>query len=393
MHCTRKITQDITWIGSQDRRLALFESAYAVPRGVTYNSYLISDLKTCVVDTVDASQQKQFLENLEYALDGRGLDFLLVQHMEPDHSASIEAVLAKYPAARLVCTQKTLDLITQFFGYAPGGNIKLIAEGAVLELGAHKLTFVAAPMVHWPEVIVSYDLNFNLLFSADAFGTFGAGDGAVFADEVRFMETHLAEARRYYTNIVGKYGAPVTALLEKAARLPISMILPLHGFVWRQDIGEIFEKYQKWASYTPEDDGVVIAYASVYGGTENACNILAARLREKGTDVRVYDVAVTPAPEILAEGFRAKKLVFAAPTIDGGLFPQMEALLRKLAEHGLKNRVAAFIENGTWGPVAVKKMREITEKLGWEEVGAITLKSSVTEENLGGLTELAEKLA
>ncbi len=359
MHCVRKITEDLLWVGADDRRLAMFEGVYSVPRGVSYNSYLLLDEKTVLMDTVDRAVEKNFLENVAYGLGGRALDYVIVHHMEPDHSATLMSLLSKYPEATVICNDKTKKMIEQFFGTAP--STKLVKEGEKLSFGKHELTFVMAPMVHWPEVMVSFDSANGVLFSADAFGTFGALNGALFSDEADFFGEYLGEARRYYTNIVGKYGPQVQAALKKLAPLPIKMIAPLHGFVFRDAdaISSFIGKYDAWSTYTPERTEVVIAYASIYGNTENAANILACRLRERGIPVDMFDVSVTPASEIVAAAFRASHLVFAAPTYNNGVFVTMEALLHELAAHNIQKRTVALIENGSWAPSAAKWMREI----------------------------------
>ena len=355
MYCTRKVADDLIWVGADDRRLAMFEGVYSVPRGVSYNSYLLLDEKTVVFDTVDHAVEKTFLENVEHGLNGRTLDYLVVQHMEPDHSATIRTLLMLYPEAEVVCSKKTEGMLRQFFGDAVKMNIKVVGEGDTLKTGKHEFTFLAAPMVHWPEVIVTYDLTTKTLFSADAFGTFGALNGALFADEVDFFRDYLDEARRYYTNIVGKYGVQVQALLKKAATVEIKTICPLHGFVWRENIGAYLEKYQKWSLYEPEVSGVMIAYASVYGNTENAANILACKLRDKGIKTTMFDVSVAETSEVVAASFQYSHLVFAAPTYNGGIFIKMDEVLRDIEAHSLKNRTVAFMENGTW---AVKKKKK-----------------------------------
>ncbi|MBR0135250.1 MAG: MBL fold metallo-hydrolase, partial [Clostridia bacterium] len=278
MYCTRKVTSDIVWVGGNDRRLSVFEGVYECPSGVSYNSYLIKDEKTVLMDTVDKAVSAVFFENVRHELEGRPLDYVVVQHMEPDHSATLAELVLRYPEAKIVCNQKLAAMIKQYFDFDLDSRCVLVKEGDVLETGRHKLTFVMAPMVHWPEVMVTFDANDGLLFSADAFGTFGAINGALFADEVDFAGDYMEEARRYYCNIVGKYGTQVMALLKKASALKINMILPLHGFVWRANIGDFVDKYAHWASYEPEEKAVVIAYASVYGNTANAAEILACRL-------------------------------------------------------------------------------------------------------------------
>ena len=363
MYCTRQVTNDIFWIGADDRRLSLFEGVYAVPRGVSYNAYLVRDEKTVLFDTVDSAVSDRFFENLAHALDGRALDYVVVQHMEPDHSATLGLLLEKFPAATVVCNQKTAGMIRQFFGADVTPRALLVKEGDTLSTGRHAFSFVMAPMVHWPEVMVTYDAADKILFSADAFGTFGALNGALFADEVDFFRDYLDEARRYYCNIVGKYGAPVQTLLKKAAGLDVAMICPLHGFVWRENLGEYIAKYDLWSRYQPEETGVMIAYASIYGNTENAANVLACRLRELGVKTEMFDVSVAPANEIIAAAFRCSHLVFASATYNGGIFVTMDALLRDLAAHGLQNRTVALMENGSWAPVCGKQMRALLEPM------------------------------
>ena len=282
MQCVRKITEDLFWIGGNDRRLALFENIYPIPRGVSYNAYLMMDDKTVLLDTVDHSVSGQFFENLEYALDGRALDYMIINHMEPDHCAMIEEVVRRHPGVQIVCNAKIAGMIKQFFRFDIDSRVVLVKEMDTLCTGRHTFTFVFAPMVHWPEVMVSYDTTDKILFSADAFGTFGALNGNIFADELDFEGQWLEDARRYFTNIVGKYGMQVQNLLKKAATIEIAMLCPLHGPVWRENIGWFVEKYQRWSSYTPEDKTVMIAYASIYGNTENAAEILAGKLADKG---------------------------------------------------------------------------------------------------------------
>ncbi len=359
MYCTKKITNDLIWVGGNDRRLAMFEGVYAVPRGVSYNSYLLTDDTTVLFDTVDKAVSRVFFENIEHVLDGRRLDYVVVQHMEPDHSATLSELLFRYPEVTVVCNQKTANMMQQFFGAIDGDRFYIVNESSVLHTGRHELHFVMAPMVHWPEVMVTYDATDKILFSADAFGTFGALNGAIFADEVDFMRDYLDEARRYYTNIVGKYGTQVEALLRKAGALEIEMICPLHGFVFRKNIGDYIDKYMKWSRYEPEENGVMIAYASVYGHTENAVDVLAARLRDRGIAVTVFDTSVTPSSEILAAAFRYSHLVFASTTYNAGIFISMDELLRDIQSHNLQNRTVAFIENGSWAPTSGKLMREI----------------------------------
>ncbi len=395
MYCTRNVTNDLIWVGADDRRLAMFEGVYSVPDGVSYNSYLLLDEKTVLFDTVDNAVDRVFFENVAHALSGRKLDYVIVQHMEPDHSATLGGILLRHPEATVVCNKKTEAMIYQFFGADFKMNAKIVGEGDVLDVGTHKLTFLMAPMVHWPEVMVTYDLTEQILFSADAFGTFGALNGALFADEVDFFGDYLGEARRYYTNIVGKYGNQVQALLKKASSVEISMVCPLHGFVWRKNIGDYVAKYQQWSRYEPEVKGVVIAYASVYGNTENAANILACRLRDMGIRTKVFDVSVTPSSEIVAAAFEYSHLVFASTTYNAGIFISMEELLHDLASHNLQNRTVAFIENGSWAPTSGKLMREIVS--GMKDMTILdvklSIKSALTPGQLSDIDYLAAAIA
>ena len=358
MYCTKGITDDLIWVGGNDRRLAMFEGVYSVPKGVSYNAYLLKDDKTVLFDTVDQAVSNVFFENLTQALGARPLDYVVVQHMEPDHSATLTELLRRYPGVTIVCNEKVAAMILQFFDLDVKPSAHLVREGDTLVTGRHTLHFYMAPMVHWPEVMVTYDATDKILFSADAFGTFGALDGGIFADEVDFMHDYMDEARRYYCNIVGKYGAQVQALLKKASALDIRMICPLHGFVWREHLNDYIEKYRRWSTYTPEETGVMIAYASIYGNTANAAEILAARLRDAGMKATVFDVSVTPASEIIAAAFRWSHLAFASATYNAGIFVSMDALLNDLVAHNIQNRTVAFLQNGSWAPTSGKLMQE-----------------------------------
>ena len=394
MYCIRNVTEDLLWIGANDRQHPTFEATYPVPRGMSFNSYLLLDEKTVLFDTVDRSVQAQFFENLEKGLNGRKLDYVFVHHMEPDHAATLGDLMIRYPEATIVCNGKVINLIRQFHCTDPKGAI-LVNEGDTLDTGRHHFTFVSAPMVHWPEVMVSYDSTDKILFSADAFGTFGALNGILFADEVNFDRDWLDDARRYYTNIVGKYGAQVTALLGKAAKLDIQTICPLHGPVWRKDLGYILDKYAKWAAYEPEVQGVVIPFASVYGGTENAANILACRLAEQGIPVEMYDVSVTDVSYVLSECFKYSHIVFASTTYNNGIFVTMENLLHDLAHHALKNRTVALIQNGSWAPTSGKLMTQILESMKDMKLleAPFTLKSALAPGQEADLDALAQALA
>ena len=393
MHCVKKVTDDLYWIGGSDRRLALFENVYPIPRGVSYNSYVLLDEKTVLLDTVDASISGLFFENLEYVLDGRTLDYLIVNHMEPDHCAIIGDVVRRYPDVKLVCNAKTVPMLKQFFDFPVEDRTVIVKEMDTLCTGKHTFAFVMAPMVHWPEVMVSYDTVDKILFSADGFGTFGAINGNLFADEVNFERDWLDDARRYFINIVGKYG--VQDLLKKAATLEIKMICPLHGPIWRENLGWFIEKYDTWSSYKPEDQAVMIAYASIYGNTENAAEILASKLADKGVkNIAMYDVSVTDPSVIVSESFRCSHLVFAAPSYNGGIFTKMETVLSELKAHSLQNRTVAIMENGTWAPVAGKQMREIFAGMKNIELleEGVTIRSAVKEAQEASLEALAEKI-
>ena len=396
MHCVKKVTDDLYWIGGSDRRLALFENVYPIPRGVSYNSYVLLDEKTVLLDTVDASISGLFFENLEYVLNGRTLDYLIVNHMEPDHCAVIGDVVRRYPDVKLVCNAKTVPMLKQFFNFPVEDRTVIVKEMDTLCTGKHTFAFVMAPMVHWPEAMVSYDTVDKILFSADGFGTFGAINGNLFADEVNFERDWLDDARRYFINIVGKYGVQVQNLLKKAATLEIKMICPLHGPVWRENLGWFIEKYDTWSSYKPEDQAVMIAYASIYGNTENAAEILASKLADKGVkNIAMYDVSVTDPSVIVSESFRCSHLVFAAPSYNGGIFTKMETVLSELKTHSLQNRTVAIMENGTWAPVAGRQMREIFASMKNIELleEGVTIRSAVKEAQEASLEALAEKIA
>ena len=396
MHCVKKVTDDLYWIGGSDRRLALFENVYPIPRGVSYNSYVLLDEKTVLLDTVDASISGLFFENLEYVLNGRTLDYLIVNHKEPDHCAVIGDVVRRYPDVKLVCNAKTVPMLKQFFNFPVEDRTVIVKEMDTLCTGKHTFAFVMAPMVHWPEAMVSYDTVDKILFSADGFGTFGAINGNLFADEVNFERDWLDDARRYFINIVGKYGVQVQNLLKKAATLEIKMICPLHGPVWRENLGWFIEKYDTWSSYKPEDQAVMIAYASIYGNTENAAEILASKLADKGVkNIAMYDVSVTDPSVIVSESFRCSHLVFAAPSYNGGIFTKMETVLSELKAHSLQNRTVAIMENGTWAPVAGRQMREIFAGMKNIELleEGVTIRSAVKEAQEASLEALAEKIA
>lgn len=397
MYNIKKIKEDLYWVGANDRRISLFESAYPVPAGISYNSYLLMDEKTVLLDTVDKAVNHQFFENIEHVLNGRTLDYLVINHMEPDHCAEIQTLVNKYPSVKIVCNLKSQQMIGQFFDIEiPESSWQIVKEGDTLSTGKHNLSFLFAPMVHWPEVMVTYDSTDKILFSADAFGAFGAIDGNIFADEVDFEHRYMDEARRYYTNIVGKYGPQVQTLLKKAANLEIDMICPLHGYVWRKNLDKFIEKYQKWSTYEPEIKSVLIAYSSVYGGTQNAAEILSTKLAENGVkDIKMYDVSTVHPSYVLSDAFKYSHLVFASTTYNMGIFTSMENLLSDITAHNLQNRKVAVIHNGSWAPVCGNLISDIVSCWKNTEIisSSVQLKSTVKETNIEELEKLAQEIA
>ena len=394
MYCVRKVVDDIFWIGGSDRRINLFENIFPVPRGVSYNSYIIMDEKTVLMDTVDHSISREFIENITYVLDGRALDYIIVNHMEPDHCSVIGDLILRYPDVKLIGNAKTFQMINQFFEGLSYESV-VVKEGDTFNTGKHNLHFVMAPMVHWPEAMVTYDDVTGVLFSADAFGTFGALDGTIFADEVNFDRDWLDDARRYYTNIVGKYGAQVQAVLKKAATLDIKIICPLHGPIWRENLGYIIDKYDKWSKYEPEEKGVMIAYASMYGNTENMANVLANTLAEKGVkNIRVYDVSNTHVSQLISESFKYSNIVLASPTYNGAVYPVMENFVTDMKALNLQNRTVAVMDNGTWAAVAGKKIAEAVSTMKNMTVieKVFSVKSAVANGQIGEFEEFADMI-
>ena len=382
------VTNDIKYIGVNDHDVDLFEGQYDVPLGMAYNSYVILDEKIAVFDTVDIHFGEEWLSNLEAALDGRTPDYLIVQHMEPDHSANIKTFVDKYPQAEIVGNAKTFQMMDQFFTFEGETNRKEVKNGDTLSLGKHELTFVFAPMVHWPEVMVTYDSTDKVLFSADAFGKFGAND-------VEDPEGWACEARRYYFGIVGKFGPQAQKLLKAAADLDIQIICPLHGPVLSENLEYYLNIYNTWSSYEPEDEGVLIAYTSVYGNTKKAVEILAQKLEEKGCPkVAVCDLARDDWAENVEDAFRYSKMVLATTTYNADIFPFMREFLDHLKERGYKNRTIGLIENGTWAPTAAKTMMKILEDFkGLSFIDTtVTIRSAVTEENIAALDQMASEL-
>lgn len=379
------ITEDIKYIGVNDHQIDLFEGQYNVPAGMAYNSYLIMDQKTAVMDSVDVHFAQEWLDNIAQALNGRELDYIVVQHMEPDHSSSLAKFLQAYPQAKVVSSAKAFAMMKNFFGTDYADRQVVVGEGSTLSLGAHQLNFVTAPMVHWPEVIMTYDSTDKVVFSADAFGKFGALD---------VEEDWTDEARRYYIGIVGKYGAQVQALLKKVAGLEINTICPLHGPVLKENLGYYIDLYDKWSSYTPEKQGVVVAYTSVYGNTEQAAKLLAEKLAAKGETVVVYDLARSDMSQAVADAFSYDRLVLATTTYNGDIFPYMKEFINHLTERGFCNRKLAIIENGSWAPVAVRIIKTMLEKsknLTFSE-NNVKILSALNSDSLAQLDALADEL-
>lgn len=351
MYCVRNVTEDLYWVGANDHRLTLFENAYPIPRGVSYNSYLLLDEKTVMFDTVDWSSCRQLVENAQHVLNGRPLDYLVINHLEPDHAASIDEILLRWPDITLISNEKAFMLMRQFGFHVDAHKMIEVAEGDTFSFGKHTVTFVFAPMVHWPEVMVTFDVTNGVLFSADAFGTFGALDGKLFADEVNFDRDWLDDARRYLTNIVGKYGPHIQLLLKKAGGIldQIKIICPLHGPVWREDLMYFIQKYDTWSRYAPEEKGVLVVYASMYGNTESAAQALAAKLCDKGmTNIALYDVSSTDVSQLISESFKYSHIVLASVTYNLGIYPAMHNFLLDMKALNVQKRTVAIIENGSW---------------------------------------------
>lgn len=395
MYQYRKVTDDLYWVGANDHRLALFENIHPIYHGVSYNAYVLMDEKTVLFDTADWSVGRQFLENVKAVLNNRPLHYLVINHVEPDHAASIEEILLRWPGVRVITTAKGVILLHQF-GFSLGDRVEEVSEGDSKCFGKHTVTFVNAPMVHWPEAMMTFDATNGVLFSADAFGSFRALDGKLFADEFNFDGEWLDDARRYYTNIVGKYGPQVQAVLNKASGLEIKYICPLHGPVWRQDIGYILDKYIHWSTYEPEEKGVMIVYASMYGNTESAAEILAGKLAERGiTNTRLYDVSSTHVSYLISDLFKYSHLVLASVTYNLGIFPPMHNFLMDMQALNLQKRTCAIVENGSWAPRSGSLMRECLEGLKRMDIldESITLSSSLQEQNLPDMDAIADGIA
>ncbi len=396
MENIRNITKDLIYVGCSNRTMPLFESAYPIPNGISYNSYLLLDNKTVLFDAVDKSCDIQFFENLEAGLAGRKLDYFVVHHLEPDHSALIKELVIKYKDVQIVTTQKALNMINQFFEIPENQlNVKIIKEGETLETGKHKLNFYMAPMVHWPEVMVSYDEIDKILFSADAFGSFGAVNGNLFDNEVEFSSL-ISEYSRYYTNIVGKYGLQVNSLLSKAKNLDIKMICPLHGIILKEHIPEITEKYASWATYTPTIKSALVLYASVYGNTQNTAEIIANKLSQEGIkNIKMHDVSISDDSYMISDIFNYSHIVLLSTTYNNGIFVNMENLIKEIVYHNIQGRTFAIVENGSWAPVSgdlMKKELETIKNTKFIE-NKFTLKSSLKSVQMNELNEFIKTIA
>ena len=395
MITTRQIQPDLFYIGASIRRLSSFENMMPIPRGVSFNSYLLIDEKTVLLDATDHAVGEQFLENLEDALQGRPLNYFIIHHVEPDHLTMAQAVLVRHPEVTIVCSAAASKFIEQFYHLHLENRIEIVKEGSTLTTGKHTFTFLSAQMVHWPEVLVSYESTYKILFSADAFGTFGALNGNLYADEVNFDRDWLEDARRYFTNIVGKYGTQVQTLLKKASGVDIQMICPLHGPIWRKNLAYYIQKHDTWSRYEAEEKTVLIVYGSPYGHTENAATVLANFLADKGIqNISMYDVSNTHVSYLVAEAFRCSHIVMVAPTYNNGLFPPMETFLLDLQAHQLQNRTFAIIENGTWAPVSGKIMQNIVCSMKNNLLlnPIITIKSALQKEQQKDMEILGDKI-
>lgn len=395
MQNVRQIAPEVYWVGGNDQRLARFENMFPLPNGVSYNSYLIIDEKITLLDTVDASISRLFLENVESVLEGRKIDYLVINHMEPDHCALIEELARRNPGMKIKGNKLTFQMICQFYDYDMEDHFEEVKDGETLSIGKHTLQFHFTPMVHWPEVMMTYEQSEKILFSADAFGTFGVLPGDIFADESNFEKVYLEEARRYYANIVGKFGVSVQAALKKVSSDPIKMIAPLHGPIWRKNLEYIFEKYQHWSTYAPEEQSVVIIYGSMYGNTANAAEVLASALSEKGVSgIRLYDVSETDPSFLISEIFRCSNIVFAAPTYNLGLYYGMDNLMHEMERLLVQNRKVSLIGNGTWAPTSLKNMQENLSKMKNMEIlgKPIQIMSSLKENQMAEINQLAEEI-
>ena len=395
MQCVRKIENDIYWVGSESRKFQLFENVIPIQKGISYNSYLLVDEKTVLFDTVDYDVGKQFLENVEYVLEGRPLDYIIVNHMEPDHSALIEELILKYPNLKIIGNNQTAKMLKQFFDFEVDSKIIVVTEGETLNTGNHTLRFIFAQMVHWPEVMFTYDETSKLLFSADAFGSFGALNGNLYNDDTDFEKTYLSSFRRYYCNIVGKYGMQVQNVFKKLEKLEIQKICPLHGPIWRNNLQYIFDKYNKWSKYEPEEKAVIIVYSSVYGNTENVANVLANKLSEKGEkNIKVFDVSHVDSSVLVAESFKVSNIAIISTTYNMGVFPKIEEYIDHIKRMNLQNRTISILENSTWAPGISKIIKEKISEMKNMTIleSTMAIKSSVKSEQEGELEAVADSI-
>jgi flavodoxin len=398
MFCVRNVTPDLYWVGGNDHRLALFENIHPLTKGVSYNSFLLLDEKTVLFDTVDWAVAREFIQNIQSVLNGRELDYMVINHMEPDHCSAIEDLLRIYPNCKIISTEKSFMFMRQFNYNVEGREIE-VKEGDKFKFGKHEVQFIEAPMVHWPEAMVTFDLTDGVLFSADAFGSFIALDGKLFNDEVNFDRDWLDEARRYYTNIVGKYGQFVQALFKKVAPLlpKVKYICPLHGLVWRNNFDYILDKYQKWSTYVPEEKGVLIAYASMYGNTEYTAQALASKLCDRGvTNVHLYDVSNTDVSYLISDAFKLSHMVLASVTYNLGIYPKMLNFLHDMKALNVQNRKVAIIENGSWAPTSGQLIADfLDEEMKMMNIidPAVTINSAIKNDKESDLDELADAIA
>lgn len=397
MQNTHEIAPGLHWVGGNERRLQRFENLFPLRFGVAYNSYLIVDEKTCLLDTVDSSISQLFIDNVEFVLGGRDLDYLVVNHMEPDHCGNIETIIRRYPNVKFIGNAKTFQFFEQFYRFDASKNYKIVKDLEELDLGSRKLRFYTAPMVHWPEVMMTLDFTNHILFSSDAYGTFGAHNGTYFADEMEYRRDHLDEARRYYSNIVGKFGVPVQSIMKKLSNEVIDMICPLHGPMYRdEELALILDKYEKWSKYLPETKSALIIYATMYNNTESVADKLATRLGQLGVkDMRVYDVSEFDPSYLVSEAWKYSHIVIATPTYNSNVFYKIYNLLHELASLNLQNRKFSFIVNSSWGGQTLEQLQTLVEKMkNIEIIGEpVLIKSTLKDENIEAIDNLAKAIS
>lgn len=397
MQNTHEIAPGLHWVGGNERRLQRFENLFPLRFGVAYNSYLIVDEKTCLLDTVDSSISQLFIDNVEFVLGGRDLDYLVVNHMEPDHCGNIETIIRRYPNVKFIGNAKTFQFFEQFYRFDASKNYKIVKDLEELDLGSRKLRFYTAPMVHWPEVMMTLDFTNHILFSSDAYGTFGAHNGTYFADEMEYRRDHLDEARRYYSNIVGKFGVPVQSIMKKLSNEVIDMICPLHGPMYRnEELALILDKYEKWSKYIPETKSALIIYATMYNNTESVADKLATRLGQLGVrDMRVYDISEFDPSYLVSEAWKYSHIVIATPTYNSNVFYKIYNLLHELTSLNLQNRKFSFIVNSSWGGQTLEQLQALVEKMkNIEIIGEpVLIKSTLKDENIEAIDNLAKAIS